>query len=412
MKKLIVKLKGKIKASIIYFIFYPLSAIIVLPVFLIIKKLFLKNTDIKFILFDGHKIGHMTLCLEPFIKKLYNKRIEKKHNFLYIVFFIKPIINHYYHKLIINYLKSRKNIIIFKNFLFWISFCKIFKLITKKNILVRGTARQKFHKINNDNNIIIKIPESDESIGEALIEKLGIKKHKNWICISNRDGKYLEKKFKDINSNYHNFRDFKISSMKKTIEYFISKNYYVIRMGSLSDERLNLEDEMYIDYPFSKLQSDFLDIYLSSKCSFYFGSGAGISNVPRMFRRPMFMINQVPFKGVFLHKNQLQIFKKIKDKNSKKILSINDILEKELFAIPSSFEFKKKNVELINNTEDEILTFAKEAILLHENKYKSFDQNITKNQKNMQVLLQKHDSFKNLFWTNKIGMDFLNNLNI
>ena len=108
MKKLILKLKGKTKASIIYFIFYPVSAIIILPIFLIIKNLFFKNKDIKFLLLDGHKIGHMALCLEPFIKKLYNKRIEKKHNFLYIVFFIKPITNHYYHKLLMNYLKSKK----------------------------------------------------------------------------------------------------------------------------------------------------------------------------------------------------------------------------------------------------------------------------------------------------------------
>jgi len=379
---------------------------------MLLKIFFFNNKDLKFVLLDGHKIGHVALCLEPFIKKLYEKRVQKKHNFTYLIFFIKPIANKYYHKLITDYLKKKKNIFVLKNYLFWISFCKNFKLITKKNILIKGTPRQRFHKINNDNNVIIKIPEYGIKIGDELVKKLGIIKHNKWICISNRDSKYLEKRFKNINSSYHNYRDFSITSMKKAIEYFISKNYYVVRIGSLMREKLNFEHEMFIDYPFSKFQSDFLDIYLSSKCCFYFGSGAGISNIPRLFRRPMFMINQVPFKGVFLHKNKLQIFKKLRDKNSKKILSINDILEKELFAIPSSFEFKKKNVELINNTEDEILTFAKEAILLHENKYKSFDQNITKNQKNMQVLLQKHDSFKNLFWTNKIGMDFLNNLNI
>jgi len=410
-KNLISKFNLKIKVFFYFFVIYPLNIFFIFPIFFILKNFFFKTKDIKFVLFDGHKIGHMALCTEPFIKKLYEKRINKNHNFLFIIFFIKPIANHYYYQLITNNLK-KKNIIIFKNYLIWLNLCKIYKFITKKNILIKNIARRIFHKINNDNNMIITIPDNDNLIGEKIIKKLGIIKHNKWICITNRDGAYLKKTFKKIDSKYHNYRDFDIITMKKAIEYFISKDYYVVRIGSLMSEKMNFKHEMFIDYPFSKFQSDFLDIYLSAKCCFYFGSGAGISNVPRLFRRPMFMINQAPFEGVFLHKNKLQTFKKLRDKKTNKILSISEILNRKLFDIGTSNEFEKNNIENISNNEDEILNLAKEALFLHENDYKILDQISDHKHKNMQAILQNHHSFKNLYWRNKIGKDFISNLNI
>jgi len=151
---------------------------------------------------------------------------------------------------------------------------------------------------------------------------------------------------------------------------------------------------------------------LSSKCCFYFGSGAGISNIPRLFRRPMFMINQVPFKGVFLHKNKLQIFKKLRDKKSKKILSIKEILKRRLFDIGTANEFINENIEILSNSEDEILDLAKEVLVLHESGYKSLDKTSDLDHKNMEEILQNHDSFKNLYWRNRIGKDFISNINI
>ena len=87
-------------------------------------------------------------------------------------------------------------------------------------------------------------------------------------------------------------------------------------------------------------------------------------------------------------------------------------MERKLFNIGTSKEFINKNVEIVNNTEDEILKLAKEALTLHGNKYRSLDKKIGEKQKNMQVILQNHDSFKTLYWTNKIGMDFISTLNI
>ena len=411
MSTVISKLNLKIINYLYYIAIYPLNLFLIFPFFLIVKTIFFKKKDIKFVLFDGHKIGHMALCTEPFIKKLYKKKLNKNKNFLFLIFFIKPIANNYYHSLIKKNLEGN-NIIILNNYLIWLNFCKLYKFITKKNILIKNIARRIFHKINNDNNMIITIPDNDNLIGEQIIKKLGIIKHNKWICITNRDGAYLKKTFNKIDSKYHNYRDFDIITMKKAIEYFISKDYYVVRIGSLMGEKMNFKHEMFIDYPFSKFQSDFLDIYLSAKCCFYFGSGAGISNVPRLFRRPMFMINQAPFNGVFLHKNKLQIFKKLRDKKTNKILSISEILNRKLFDIGTSNEFEKKNIEIISNNEDEILNLAKEALSLHESDYKILDQVSDQKHKNMQTILQNHHSFKNLYWRNKIGKDFISNLNI
>ena len=120
----------------------------------------------------------------------------------------------------------------------------------------------------------ISFTKEEEVYGFKLINKLGIPNDCQFVCINNRDSAYLDSTnpFPNIDWSYHKFRDFSIKDFKLTIDKLIQRGYFVIRMGSIVKGHLNYSDKRYIDYSNSIYQSDFLDIFLSSKCKFFISS--------------------------------------------------------------------------------------------------------------------------------------------
>ena len=75
--------------------------------------------------------------------------------------------------------------------------------------------------------------------------------------------------------------------MKKISE----KNLYCFRMGSAVINKLEHINPRIIDYANSEDQSDFLDVYLGSRCFFSVYSDSGISLIPVVFNRPIAFVN-------------------------------------------------------------------------------------------------------------------------
>ena len=92
--------------------------------------------------------------------------------------------------------------------------------------------------------------------------------------------------------SYHNFRDFNINDFEDTIIKMIHRGYFVIRMGSISKDKINFKDKNFFDYSNSDFRSDFLDIFLLSKCKFLISSDSGISAISEIFRVPIVYVNK------------------------------------------------------------------------------------------------------------------------
>ena len=163
--------------------------------------------------------------------------------------------------------------------------------------------------------------------------------------------------------SYHDYRDFPIDDLKGAINYFIKKNYFVIRVGSVSEGSLSISNNKYFDYTNSSIKSAFMDCFLLSKCEMFFGGSSGICLFTASFRKPYFLINNCPLEGIFSIKRIYPaLFKRIKNLKDNKILSIREMVDRDLCNIFTSEGFKIKNVTNINNTEDEIKEFAIEAL--------------------------------------------------
>lgn len=209
------------------------------------------------------------------------------------------------------------------------------------------------------------------------LNKLGIIKDAEFICIHNRDSQYLDKALPkgypiDLGSwNYNNHRDFSIKELQSTAEYFASLGYYVLRMGTFVKEKYNSTNKRIIDYANSDYRNDLMDLFLLSKCKLLLCGGTGMAIYPMVFNKPVFGVNLSStelFNPNFC-RYSLITFKRLKDNISGKLLSIKEILQSEFAYTHNANILKKNNITPIENTSSEILLYAKEINKIINNKY-------------------------------------------
>ena len=70
------------------------------------------------------------------------------------------------------------------------------------------------------------------------------------------------------------------------------KGYTVVRAGHLVEDAIETNNEKIIDYFHRGFRTDFLDVYLASKCEYIFGSDTGYFALPGWnFRKPILYVN-------------------------------------------------------------------------------------------------------------------------
>ena len=259
-------------------------------------------------------------------------------------------------------------------------------------------------------NIIFK--DNEDKLGYSFLENTGIKNNK-YICFIYRNSAYKKKSFlsSEIDFSYHDYRNSELEDYKEALNYLTDQGYYIIRMGKSEDQPIQMNNKKIIDYSFSKKRSDFLDIWLMSKCYFCFTSGTGLDDVAIAFRKPLLHVNQIPISGIrTYYPNILCIFKKIKKSPTNKIMNLSDIIKSNSDYLLHSEKYKKKNLSILNNTSKEIVSVTKEMHLRMVNNWPE-----SENSKKEQDLFWKNLSLSKNFsagyrWINrgcKVGSKFL-----
>ena len=133
-----------------------------------------------------------------------------------------------------------------------------------------------------------------------------------------------------------------------------------------------------------------MDIYLGAKCTFCISTWLGFDSVPYVFRKPIGFIF-LPF-GHLMTENEkdLLITKHHVNKITGKRLTISEIFSSNVSLSFSSKEFEKNNVELEENTPEEIKDFVieleerlsgnwketKEDLILQKSFWQVFEKNL------------------------------------
>ena len=348
----------KIIKSLVYLLLFPIVYFICL-----IKPIkFIRFCEI----FSG-RFGEFISQVEGYF---YNKSKYKELSDSKIIFFYGTFISNNQIKLM------SERVILIKPYSFFLKLLYKAFLFYKKNDhildLDKFNFNDSFYLVKDKRKTHLSFPhlsftEEELEHGREVTKKLGIKPNDKWICIHNRDSLYLNHNFpnqwpKGAGSwAYHDHRNFSVESFKLASEFFAAKGFFVLRMGQVVEEKFNNNNPKIIDYANTKFRSDFMDIYLLSKCEFLLGGDSGIHLVPFVFNRPVYGINYTLSLLWQVHKLYLQlfIFKRINNLETGKLLTAKEILKSD-FAHSYSDLSVKYNMQTINNNEEDIKCLTSE----------------------------------------------------
>ena len=248
---------------------------------------------------------------------------------------------------------------------------------------------------------------NEESVlGEKLLDKMGLK-DKKFILMINRSQRYLDEVHNfDIDFDYHSYRNSPINLLLPAAEILTKSGYHVIRVGHLVGDKIISKNNKIIDYDNDGHRSEFLDIYLASKCEYIFGTDTGYFAIPGWnFRKPILYVNfsQLEYIEPWLS-SWLMIFKKYWLINEKRFLTIKEILSSGVGRFHRTEEFKNSGIELIDNTKEEIIDANLEMTQRINGEWVETDE-----EKDLQKIFWKQFEESNLHgnFLGKIGSKFL-----
>lgn len=242
----------------------------------------------------------------------------------------------------------------------------------------------------------LELPFSDITQCWTWLKQFNITSQDKIVCLHVRDNAYLNQSSPNLDFSYHDYRDMDILNYQASIEYLVSLDYKVIRIGGCSNQKLDLHHDSYLDLSQIKDDrlGDMIEIMLLSVCDFFIGCSSGPASVSAMFDTPTLAVNVTPFhppwgkhsrfipKRLFQNGNEI----KMSEVYHGKTLSSNN--ERPLLLAFSGKDLVENNYSYQENTSDEILAAVKEfssqiegrkLIALPSDRQVKYSQNLPKN---------------------------------
>ncbi len=191
--------------------------------------------------------------------------------------------------------------------------------------------------------------------GIEILKRNKIKLDKKFVLIHARDSSY--KPFDN-----ETYRNTDINTFSLLVNYLLEKNFIVVRSGNFGMKK-SFFDNNIIDLTNKKLlkgDKKILDVFLSAYCEFMVGTCSGFNSLSALFGKKILSVNMVPYSHSLCIDPGLSLPKLYRYKNSKKFLSFKEIVSLNYDVLKTDELFKKNNIELIDNTENEILDAFKD----------------------------------------------------
>ena len=242
---------------------------------------------------------------------------------------------------------------------------------------------------------VIRLTKEEIDKGNKMLKKFRIPKNAKIICFSVRDNMYLKKKFPNKNFSYHLYRNSSVKNFLPTIKFLIKKNFYVVRMGQISAEKVNFKHKKFIDYPFNNNKSDFMDFFFAYKCYFWICGCTGIDEIAHTFRKPLIDLNMVPISGLKVTSKKTLLCAKIHKTSTNSKLGLKKIFKKKLDTIDMSKKFKMNKVNVHELSQKQVKEIVIEMINLMKVSWKIKNKNDLESQKKFKKILYENLYKKN-----------------
>ena len=203
--------------------------------------------------------------------------------------------------------------------------------------------------------LVLGFTEAEEQEGKAYLKSMGIGARDNFVCLIVRDDAYLKKTFEHSNWDYHGYRNSSIHDYRTAIQKLNARGYYVLRMGSVVNDRLDLGTSKFIDYANSSERSDFLDTWLVANCCFAISTSTGLDEVAIAFQRPVVFVNHLPVGDCRTGSERfVELFKRMRWRSTGEYLGLHEQIEYGVVNCYRQSGFDELGIEIIDNSPSEI----------------------------------------------------------
>jgi len=332
-----------------------------LPIFILIISI-RKFLLIRFQSVMSERIGHFTTNIDLYLcEKKFNINRPKIKNYIDIFCLQKKISNNFLAKK-----WSEKITIIHYILVIPIIDClKFFKQFHYHEIKNNTNSDRDVHNLLDKTEPFIEFTDKEKKRGFDALSEFGICQNTKFVSIIIRDSSYFAKQFKN-NYDYRKIKNYNIETFYPAIKFLIKEGYKVIIMGSDQSQKINFKDDSIFDYSNSKIRSDFLDIFIISRCKFFIRT-SGLGGVAVLFRKPVLHLNA--HLGLFTTstKKNLLLPKNFYSKKDKRKLYLSEIFDKGFAFDYDEYTLKKENI-LLEESSGDILNATKEIYEIVENK--------------------------------------------
>jgi putative glycosyltransferase (TIGR04372 family) len=244
----------------------------------------------------------------------------------------------------------------------------------------------------------------EEQMGWTAMRNLGVSEGAPFVCLHSRDRTYLDKVFPGENWHYHDYHNSEIENFLQAAEELACRGYFVVRTGACVRKPLNTKNPSIIDYA-TKGRTEFLDVFLGANCKFYLGDSCGYNAIPSIFRRPVATVNMLPLERASTWAEQdIFITKKHWLCAEHRFMTFEEIFKSGAGRFLRSEQFEKMDIELIDNTPEEIAALGIEMDERLKGTWKTTDED-EELQRRFWAIFPKselHGEFRS-----RIGADFL-----
>jgi putative glycosyltransferase (TIGR04372 family) len=212
---------------------------------------------------------------------------------------------------------------------------------------------------------LFSINQSETNEALRFLEKKLNKKLEKWVCIHYRDSNYTtsyQKGLKIPPDDYgQDFRNTNPNNLLPVVEKLNKLNIHVFLMGHDAD--FPIEDcSNFTNFSKCSWKTDFLDVYLSAKCLFYFGNSSGSAQISRMFGRPTIGSNLSLlhcFNGTNI---DITAPKKYYDISLGRYLTLSEILKSPIRYARNADEYIAAGILLHENSAEELNLLLSEML--------------------------------------------------
>ena len=233
---------------------------------------------------------------------------------------------------------------------------------------------QKLRNLKTNNPLNIGFTRKEIELGHSLLKKIGINENDWFVTLHIRETK----------DNHSYLRDADPSTYAEAIKKIIDNGGKVVRVGDRIWKGKNLAPfnkiNGLIDYPFTNVKSEFMDIFLASKCKFCIGTSSGYWTVPMFFEKPVLLTNYYPpIHYFYLRDRDFFLAKNVFKKKTGEKVNFRDLISK-IIDIEGNIDLNQYFIE--NNSSQQILNAT--TLLINS---------LNKNSEKISTTFQEENSF-------------------